>query len=189
MTHPQTPGRGNDPHQGKGDGGHDRDRRRKRLEPPHDKDVDQHENRGKSQPQVPEDLVGDVPFPVPLHRKSLVRSGLAGDVPFHPVSAGHREVIQRLVDREDRVDGGLHLPRPGGGRGPPPPAPSPAGRRVAATCSADTPFKAAFSWSTANRYLGWSSSTYQSTSTTPSVFSRVPRTCRATSICPRHSGP
>ena len=40
---------------------------------------------------------------------------------------------------------------------------------VRAISSSEMPFSAAFSLSTSRRYFGWSSSTYQSTSTTPSV--------------------
>ena len=57
------------------------------------------------------------------------------------------------------------------------------------TCSAEMPLSAAFVRSTAKVTFSWSSSTNQSTSTTPSVPSKMPRICLAISRRRTGSGP
>jgi len=47
----------------------------KGLEPAHDQDIDQDEYGGKGKAEVPEDLVRDMPFPVPFHGQFLGREG------------------------------------------------------------------------------------------------------------------
>ena len=58
-------------------------------------------------------------------------------------------------------------------------------RTAAATADGDTPRGRSSSWSTVSAILGWSSSTYQSTSTTPGVCSKMP----SLAVRARYDGP
>ena len=71
---------GQDAHQRQRDRRHDDQRRDEGLEPADDEDVDQHQHHREGDAQVAEDLVGDVPLAVPLHRELLGRERLCGAV-------------------------------------------------------------------------------------------------------------
>ena len=98
---------GQDADEGQGDGREDDQGREERLEPPHDHDVDQDEHGGEGDPQVPEDLVGDVPFAVPLHGVPVFEPGLHRRVLLQFVALGQLQLLYRPHHREYGIDGAL----------------------------------------------------------------------------------
>ena len=240
---PKSAVRGRMPTSVSGIGSHDDERHREALEPADHQDVDQYEHRGEGEAEVAEDLVGDVPLAVPLHRRSAScrtapspsasrcgsRPGtrIAGE-PLLERTRSRRPGLLRARDVgrdvDDRlqilvVDRGLrrlaleapdlrerHEPPAGAGHRAAPrarrgrcaapagsvttsgirsrtsgswisPAASPpsARRSVAATSASRIPASPAFSRSSRKTAFSRGLSTYQSTSTTPSVRRERPR--------------
>jgi len=60
-----------DPHQREGDRSHDDEGSAQGLEPANYQDEYEDEHHGEGEPQVTEDLVGDLPLAVPLEGESL----------------------------------------------------------------------------------------------------------------------
>jgi len=58
----------------------------------------------KRKAEVPEDLVGDVPFTVPFHGQLLGSEGLMGNVSFKLVAFGKLQLIEGLVDFQDGIE-------------------------------------------------------------------------------------
>ena len=63
---------GKDSDQRKGNGHHDDQGCGKGLKPAHHQNKDQHQHHAEGNAQIPEDLVGDVPFAVPFHGEAPV---------------------------------------------------------------------------------------------------------------------
>ena len=85
--------------------GHNGDGCLEGLKPSHHKDVNQDEDGGKRQSEITEDLVRDVPFPVPLYGVLLGREGLVGDIP-HIDELAEPQIVKR-EDGSWLVDGTL----------------------------------------------------------------------------------
>ena len=58
---------GDDPNQGKRNSRHDDKGSNVGTEPAYYKEVDENHDGGKGKAQVTKDLIGDLPFPIPLH--------------------------------------------------------------------------------------------------------------------------
>ena len=72
-----------DPDEGQGNGRHDDQGHREGLEPGHNQDIDEDQDGGEGDAQVPEDLPGDLPLSVP-HQEGLLGQGRGpAPVPLH----------------------------------------------------------------------------------------------------------
>ena len=75
------------------------------LEPGDDQDINQHEHRGKCQSEIPEDFIGDMPFPIPFHRQAVGIRGLLRRVGFEAVSFRQLHRPDLLIHVQDRIHG------------------------------------------------------------------------------------